>query len=223
MIGDLLPHALVLIVAIGAYSLSSRQLDHAIKAFAIQSYALAFVAIVGAQHPQGHTTDLWLLAVLTVTVKGVIVPIALFGAVGRLRIRHEIEFIVNVPSTLLVAGVGTLGAFAVAERIFGGTAAELRGALGAGLATVLLGLLVMLGRRQVISQIIGLLIMENGVILCALGLTLGMPLIVEIGVALDVLVAVQILALFAYRIGSGLDAPVPGPPETPETPEERSA
>lgn len=217
MIADLLPHALILIVAIGAYSLAARQLDRAIKAFAVQSYALAFVAIVGAQHPAGHATDLWLLAVLTITVKGVIVPIALFGAVGRLRIRHEIEFIVNVPSTLLVAGIGTLGSFAVAERIFGGAAAELRGALGAGLATVLLGLLIMLGRRQVITQIIGLLIMENGVILCALGLTLGMPLIVEIGVALDVLVAVQILALFAYRIGAGLDAADTASREEPES------
>jgi hydrogenase-4 component E len=206
VIDDLLPHALILIVAIGAFTLTSRQLDRAIKAFAVQSYALAFIAVVGAQHPEGHATDLWLLAVLTVIVKGVVVPLALLGAVNRLRIRHEIEFIVNVPSSLLIAGIGTLGSFAVAERIFGGTTAVLRGALGAGLATILLGLLVMLGRRQVITQIVGLLVMENGVILCALGLTLGMPLIVEIGVALDVLVAVQILALFAYRIGAGLDA-----------------
>jgi hydrogenase-4 component E len=206
VIDDLLPHALILIVAIGAFTLTSRQLDRAIKAFAVQSYALAFIAVVGAQHPEGHATDLWLLAVLTVIVKGVVVPLALLGAVNRLRIRHEIEFIVNVPSSLLIAGIGTLGSFAVAERIFGGTTAVLRGALGAGLATILLGLLVMLGRRQVITQIVGLLVMENGVILCALGLTLGMPLIVEIGVALDVLVAVQILALFAYRVASGLDA-----------------
>jgi hydrogenase-4 membrane subunit HyfE len=212
VIDDLLPHALILIVAVGAFTLMSRQLDRAIKAFAVQSYALAFVAIAGAQHPEGHATDLWLLAALTVIIKGVVVPVALVGAVNRLRIRHEIEFIVNVPSSLLIAGIGTLGSFAVAERIFGGTAAALRGALGAGLATILLGLLVMLGRRQVITQIIGLLIMENGVILCALGLTLGMPLIVEIGVALDVLVAVQILALFAYRVASGLDVRDPGEP-----------
>jgi len=81
---------------------------------------------------------------------------------------------------------------------------SLPGALGTGLATLMLGLLVMLGRRQLITQIAGLLIMENGVILATLGLTGGMPLIVEIGVALDVLVAIQILALVAYRISGGL-------------------
>jgi hydrogenase-4 component E len=131
----------------------------------------------------------------------------LLKAVTRLKIRHEIEFLVNIPSSLLMAGIGTLGAFHVADRIFGTSdraTPSLHGAIGAGMALILLGLIVMLGRRKVITQIVGLLVMENGVILAALGLTLGMPLIVEIGVALDVLVAVQILALFAYHIASGL-------------------
>jgi hydrogenase-4 component E len=201
---SLLPHVLILMVALAAYTLASRQLDRAIKAFAVQSYLLAFVALLAAPESE-HPRHLWTLAGLTVVVKGIAVPLALTRAVHRLRSRHEIEFIVNVPSQLLIAAVGSLGAFAVADRILGATDDTLRGAFGAGLATVLLGLLVMLGRRKVVTQIVGLLIMENGVILAALGLTLGMPLIVEIGVALDVLVAVQILALFAYRIGGGLD------------------
>lgn len=203
MIAQLLPHALIVIVAIGAYVLAARQLDRTIRAFAAQSYVLAFVAVIAAPQSE-HPRHLWVLAGLTVAIKGVAVPLALLGAVERLRIGHEIEFIVNIPSSLLMAAIGCLGAFGVADQL-GGEVEALHGALGAGLATVLLGLLVMLGRRKVITQIVGLLIMENGVILCALGLTLGMPLIVEIGVALDVLVAVQILALFAYRIGSGLD------------------
>jgi hydrogenase-4 component E len=204
VIATLLPHALLVVVAVGVYALTSRQLERTVKAFAVQSYALAVVAMMAAPQSE-HPRHLWVLAALTVAVKGIAVPIALSGAVRRLRIRHEIEFIVNIPSSLLIAAIGTLGAFALTGRIFGDAIATLRGAAGAGMATVLVGLLVMLGRRKVITQIIGLLIMENGVILCALGLTLGMPLIVEIGVALDVLVAVQILALFAYRVGAGLE------------------
>ncbi|MHB8874506.1 MAG: hypothetical protein ACYC8T_12530 [Myxococcaceae bacterium] len=204
----LLPHALILLVAIGIYVLASRQLVRAIKAFAVQSYVLAFVALIAAPKSE-HYTHLWLLAALTVVVKGIAVPLALLGAVKRLKIRHDIEFIVNIPSSLVLAAVGTLGAFQIASRTFEAGAAPLHGALGAGMATLLLGLVVMLGRRKVITQIVGLLIMENGVILASLGLTLGMPLIVEIGVALDVLVAVQILALFAYRISSDL-TPSPG-------------
>jgi hydrogenase-4 component E len=202
---NLLPHALILIVAIGAYALTARQVGRSIQAFAAQSYVLALIALIAA--PLGeHPRHLWVLAGLTVAVKGILVPLALTRAKRRLHVRDDIEFIVGVPTSLMMAAVGTLGAFAVAGRIFGGEAAALRGALGAGLATVLIGLLIMLGRRKVITQIVGLLVMENGVILCALGLTLGMPLIVEIGVALDVLVAVQILALIAYRIAGGLDA-----------------
>jgi hydrogenase-4 component E len=211
--GKLLPHALLIVVAVGVYALASRQLERTIKAFAVQSYALAVVAMMAAPQSE-HPRHLWVLAGLTVLVKGIAVPVALYGAVQRLKIRHEIEFIVNVPSQLLIAAIGALGAFALTDRIFAGAIATLRGAAGAGMATVLVGLLVMLGRRKVITQIIGLLIMENGVILCALGLTLGMPLIVEIGVALDVLVAVQILALFAYRVGTlgtGDEASPPDP------------
>lgn len=203
--GGLLPHTLILMVALGAYTLTARQLGRTIQVFAVQSYVLAVIALIAAPLSE-HPRHLWVLAGLTVAVKGVIVPLALAGAVRRLKVHDEIEFIVGIPTQLMMAAIGTLGAFAVAGRIFGGESAALRGALGAGLATVLIGLLIMLGRRKVITQIVGLLIMENGVILCALGLTLGMPLIVEIGVALDVLVAVQILALFAYRIAGGLDA-----------------
>jgi hydrogenase-4 component E len=200
---QLLPHALLLIVAIGIYVLASRQLVRAIQAFAVQSYLLALVALIAAPMSE-HPRHLWVLSFLTVAVKGIAVPLALLGAVKRLKIHRDLEFLVNIPSSLVLAAVGTLGAFQIASRTFEAGAAPLRGALGAGMATVLMGLLVMLGRKQVITQIVGLLIMENGVILSALGLTLGMPLIVEIGVALDVLVAVQILALFAYRISSGL-------------------
>lgn len=200
-----LPHALMLLVAICLYVLSSRQLVRAILAFAVQSFVLAFVALVAATRSE-HPYELWILAGLTIVIKGIVVPLALLRAVSRLKIRHEIEFILNIPSSLLMAAVATLGAFQVAQRIFGQEVATLRGALGAGMATILLGLVVMLGRKKVITQIVGLLIMENGVILAALGLTMGMPLIVEIGVALDVLVAVQILALFAYRISSDLGA-----------------
>src|SRR5215470_4986349 len=151
-------HALIAVVALALFALSSRRLERAIKAFAFQSYALAFIAMAAARSSEG-TRDLWILAGLTVAIKGVAVPVALLRAVRRLNIRHEIEFIVNIPSSLLLAAVGTLGAFRV------------------GMAVILIGLLVMLGRKKVVTQIVGLLMMENGVILAALGLTRGMPLI----------------------------------------------
>jgi len=199
----LVPHALIATVALALYVLSSRRLERAIHAFAAQSYVLAFIALAAAP-ASAHPRHLWVLAGLTIAVKGIAVPLALLGAVRRLRINNEIEFIVNIPSSLVLATVGTLGAFRISDSILAGEPAALQGALGAGMASILLGLTVMLGRRKVITQIVGLLIMENGVILASLGLTLGMPLIVEIGVALDVLVAVQILALFAYRIAGAL-------------------
>src|SRR5262249_48604491 len=176
--GPVIAHALIVVVAAALYALSSRRLERAIKAFAVQSYALAFISMMVAPSAE-HPRDLWILAGLTIAVKGIAVPLALLRAVRRLAIRHEIEFVVNIPSSLLLAAVGTLGAFRLSGLV--GTL-PLPGALGAGMASILIGLIVMLGRRKVVTQIVGLLMMENGVILAALGLTLGMPLIVEIGV-----------------------------------------
>lgn len=203
----LLPHLLTGIIALSFFVVASRRLSRAIVAFALQSAALAGVALL-ASVQSAHPQHLWVLAGLTLGVKGVAVPLALRKAADRLRITNQIEFIVKIPTSVMLAGLGTLGAFALARHLFAGEALAVPGALGTGMATLVLGLLVMLGRKKLITQIVGLLIMENGVILATLGLTGGMPLIVEIGVALDVLVAIQILALVAYRISGKLsDAP----------------
>lgn len=214
----LLPYVLTGIIAASFFVVASRRLSRTIRALAAQAFLLAAVALI-ASGQATHPSHLWLLAGLTVVVKGVVVPLALLKATDRLHISDQIEFVVKIPSSLVAAGLSALWAFNIAARLFEGDGTHLPGALGTGLATLMLGLLVMLGRKKLITQIAGLLIMENGVILATLGLTRGMPLIVEIGVALDVLVAIQILALVAYRISGGLAAePAPKPTQLKEGP-----
>lgn len=200
---SLLSYVLTGIIALSFFVVGARRLSRTIGALALQSCLLATVALVASRHSE-HPRHLWVLAALTVIVKGVALPLALLKATDRLHISNQIEFVVKIPSSLVAAGLASMWAFSTANRLFAGESMALPGALGTGMATILLGLLVMLGRKKLITQIAGLLIMENGVILATLGLTGGMPLIVEIGVALDVLVAIQILALFAYRISGPL-------------------
>ena len=211
MIALLLSYALTGVLACGFFVVASRKLSRAIRALALQAFLLAAVALLASAHSP-HPQHLWVLAALTAVVKGLAVPIALHKATDRLQISNQIEFVVGIPGSLLVAGLATLWAFGSAHRLFGHEALASPGALATGMATILLGLLVMLGRKKLITQIAGLLIMENGVILATLGLTGGMPLIVEIGVALDVLVAIQILAMFAYRISGKLSGTTPVEP-----------
>jgi hydrogenase-4 component E len=201
----LLSYALTGVIALSFFVVGSRQLSRAIKALALQAFMLAAVALL-ASTQSTHPQHFWVLAAVTAAIKGVAVPVALQKAAAKLQITNQIETVVGIPSSLVVAGLATLGAFGVAHRLFGDQALALPGALATGLATIMLGLLVMLGRKKLITQIAGLLIMENGVILATLGLTGGMPLIVEIGVALDVLVAIQILAMFAYRISGKISS-----------------
>jgi len=202
---QLLSYALTGIIGLSFFIVAARRLSRTIRALALQSMLLAAVALLASAQAT-HPHHLWVLAGLTVVIKGVAVPLALVKATEKLRILNQIEFVVGIPSSLVAAGLATLGAFGLSNRLFAGEALAIPGATGTGIATLLLGLLVMLGRKKLITQIVGLLIMENGAILATLGLTGGMPLIVEIGVALDVLVAIQILALFAYRISGKLSS-----------------
>ncbi|MBI3724621.1 hypothetical protein HY251_11795 [bacterium] len=137
-------------------------------------------------------------------------------ALEKVQIRNEVEHVVNIPSSAMIAGILSLVGFSFAERVLPVPPSDLASdiheqariataAAGAGTSTILVGMLVMLGRQKIVTKVVGLLLMENGVILAILGLTHGMPLLVEFGIALDVFVAVQILAIFTLRLRGGVE------------------
>lgn len=196
---------LMLVTAL--YSLVSRRVSRTIGTFTLQSLALGVFALLTAlEGGGGHLVG---LAVLTLLVKGVVIPIALLRALDQVQIRDEVEYLVGIPGSVILGGIVTLAGFTLSESVFPELEKHSRAALGSGVASIMIGLLVMIARKKLIMKVVGLLFMENGVILAVLGLTHGMPLIVEIGVALDVLIAVQILAIYTMRL-RGSAAEVPG-------------
>lgn len=188
------------------YSLVTRRVSRTVGTFTAQSLALGLYAVLTA-FEEGEV-DLFVLAALTIVIKGIVIPFALLRVLDRVQIRNEVEYLVNVPSSAVLGGLLTLAGFVFAESVFPDVERHFRAALGSGASSILLGLLVMIGRRKMIMKVVGLLFMENGVILAVLGLTRGMPLIVEFGVALDVAIAVQILAMYGLRLrGAASEVP----------------
>ena len=135
----------------------------------------------------------------------ILVPILLERLVDRIEIHQEIEPIVNVPLSIVISGGLTLVGYMVAESFYRPDEAPSAGSLGhntlaVAISLFLIGFFMMINRRKALTQVLALLSLENGVFLAAISLTYGMPLIVELGVFFDVLVAVMVLGILVYRI-----------------------
>jgi hydrogenase-4 component E len=175
-----------------------RALFTAIRLYALQSMLLGGVAIVMGL--TGHRWHLLASAALTIGLKGVVIPWFLMRVIDRVGIHREIEPILNVPSSLLIC----LGLTVVGYRVSTGLAEGADGAahhvIGVSLSMLLMGLFLMVTRRKAVTQILALLTVENAVFLVALGATTGMPLIVELGISFDVVMAVLVLGVLVHRI-----------------------
>jgi hydrogenase-4 component E len=164
----------------------------------VLSFAVAWQAFIQAK------PELYITAVIALAFKGVIIPLALYRIVIRLGIHRELETVVGVGVTML-AGIGLIGLSLIV--ILPLTAAAdpfAREDLAFALSVVLLGLLMMITRRNAVSQVIGFMSIENGLILAATGAK-GMPLVVEISVAFSILIAFIVIGVFLFRIRERFD------------------
>jgi hydrogenase-4 component E len=188
--------ALILLAAF--VIVASKRMQNIVRAFTLQSVALGLLAAsvayyTGADH-------IYVVAALTIVIKGLIIPRFLDYTIERIHVDREVEPLLNIPSSLLVAGGLAFVAYYVTEPIIAIGSTIARNVLAISLAVVLIGFFIMISRRKAITQVAGLLVMENGLFLGAISLTYGMPLIVELGIFFDVLVAVVIMGVFAFRI-----------------------
>jgi hydrogenase-4 component E len=184
--------------------LSQRRILTLIRLFAWQGAALAAsTAIVAYSTGQTH---LYFSAALTVLLKVILIPWVLHRLIDRLFVRWDVETLINIPATMLI-GIGlVIFAFALATPISQMASALTRSTLGIALASVLLAFLMMIVRRKAVPQVIGFLAMENGLFFAATSATYGMPLVVELGVALDVLVGTFIFGIFFFHIREQFDS-----------------
>ncbi len=178
--------------------LSQRRVLTLIKLFAWQGAALAASTVIVAWSTgQSH---LYWSALLTLLLKVILIPWVLHRLIDRLNVRWDVETLINIPTTMLI-GIGlAIFAFALATPISQMASTLTRSTLGIALASVLLAFLMMIVRRKAVPQVIGFLAMENGLFFAATSATYGMPLVVELGVALDVLVGTFIFGIFFFHI-----------------------
>ena len=193
----------VALLATGLVSVAVRRLDTAIWLLIGQGVLLA--ATGGVIAVATGAVHVYLAAALTLAIKAVVIPVILFRVLRAVHIRREVELVLSMRSALLLAMVGVLLAYRAAGSLNLPGAVPSQHALPVAVALVLIGLGLMIGRKKALSQIAGLMVMENGVYLAALVATLGLPVAVELGVFFDLLVGVLLLGVFAYRINQTFD------------------
>jgi hydrogenase-4 component E len=193
-----------LLLLIAFAMVSQRRILRLIYLFALQGFVLSVnTAVVALATGQPH---LYFSAALTLGLKVVLLPWLLNRLIDRLNIRWDIETLLNIPTIMLVGIVVVIIAFNLALPISQLAGTITRSSLGIAMASVLLSFLMMITRRKAVPQVIGFLAMENGLFFAATSATYGMPMVVELGIALDVLVGTFIFGIFFFQIRETFDS-----------------
>lgn len=174
-----------------------KRLESCVKIYTLNSLLLSsLIAIVALMVGEPH---LYIASAATLLGKGVLIPMFLRRVVRQMKVTHDVEPYINNALSLAISGilVGVVYA-SLRQGIF--VSGFSKNVLQISVAVILIGLFVMITRRKAITQVIGLLFMENGLFLAGFSLTYGMPIIIELGVLFDMLMGVIILGIFAVQI-----------------------
>jgi hydrogenase-4 component E len=179
-------------------------LEGQVRVFGLQSFVLALLSVLIAVY--SGSLELLGVGVALVVVKGVTIPRVLNRVVVKIGLQRAAAPYLGTTPALIICGVLTIIAFYVMTPIAASNPLPTADAIPLAFAGVLVGFFVMVNRRRAVTQILGFLMLENGIFLLALLATYGVPFIVEMGVFLDVLVAVLIMEVFVYHIKDNFDS-----------------
>ncbi len=188
--------ALLLLLAFAM--LTQRRIVSLINLFAAQGVVLVLSTLVVAYST--HQSHLYYSALLTLVLKVLLLPWIMHRLIRALNVRWDVEPLINIPATMLIGIVLVIFAFNLATPISQIAGTVTKSTIGIATACILLAFLMMITRRKAVSQVIGFLAMENGLFLAATSATYGMPMVVELGIALDVLVATLLFGVFFFHI-----------------------
>jgi hydrogenase-4 component E len=175
----------------------------------IHLFTMQGLAVVGSTLVVAYITDqhhLYFSAALTMFLKVLLIPYLLHRLIAKLNVRWDVETLINIPTMMLIGIVLVVLAFNLSLPIAKLSQTIARGTLGIALACVLLSFVMMITRSKAVPQVIGFLAMENALFFAATSATYGMPMVVELGIALDVLVGVVILGVFMFQIREQFDS-----------------
>lgn len=182
----------------GLILLWRRSLTAYVTAFTWQSVVLSLLMVIVAYF--GHDPELYVVAAAFFVMKVLVLPRLLTRMQRRFSAEREIEPYVNTATSLVVAGLLVLFGYAITRPLVAVSQLPTRAGMPLAMGLVLVSLFVIISRKKALTQIVGFLMLENGIALLAVLGTYGIPLIVELGVFLDVLMGFLVMQIFIYQI-----------------------
>ncbi len=185
----------ILITAVAMNAL--RRLESCVKAYTLNSWLLSsLIAIVAFMMGETH---LYIASFVTLLSKGILIPMFLRRIVKQIKVTHDVDPYISNALSLTISGILVAVVYtSLKEGIF--VAGFSKNVLQISIAVIFIGLFIMITRKKAITQVIGLLFMENGLFLAGFSLTFGMPTVIELGVLFDMLMGVIILGIFTIQI-----------------------
>lgn len=198
-------HFLGMMLLISSFGiLASSQIGACIRLYAIHSFLLALITgVIAYSH---HVEHLIVPALLTLILKTLVIPQVFFRLIRRLGIRKEVESYINIPFSLLLAVLLVFVSFYATGNSKILKPVSFEEFIPFAVSTVFFGMLMMTTRKKAIMQVLGLLLIENGLFLMGITMTFGMPLLVEMGIFFDVLVGVVIMGIFVFKIRGAFES-----------------
>lgn len=197
---------LVLVILLNLGLLAVSRLSTGVQLFALQSLLLAFLPlaeeVLEGQSPGLHA---FLIAGGTIALKVMLIPYILLRIIRTGEVHREVEPFIGFSASVFVGALLVIGSFAVATRLPLPAPAVSKLIVPVALSTLLLGLLTLVSRLKAITQVLGFLVLENGVFILGLLLLKQTPLLVELGILLDLFVGVFIMAIVVYHIRREFD------------------
>lgn len=187
-----------LVLLFGLILLWRRGLTAYVTAFAWQSIVLA--AVIGCVAYFGNDSELYWVASVLFMLKVIVIPRLLKRMEHRFAAERELEPYVNTATSLVIAGLLVLFAYAITRPLVALSQLPTRAGMPLAMGLVLVSLFVVISRKKALTQVVGFLMLENGLTLLAVLGTYGIPLIVELGVFLDVLMGFLVMQIFIYQI-----------------------
>ena len=194
---------LILVILINLLLLGTGRLRSCIRYVAVEGAAIGLLPLFVSS--EGFSLRLTLVAMASVALKGIVFPRLLFRSMRSANVRHEVDPVIGYPVSIMTGVVLTGASFWIASRLRLPIVPVSDLVLPVALTTILCGFLLIVSRRQALSQVVGYLVLENGIYIFGTALAHEEPLLVEMGILLDVFVAVLVMGVAVFHISREFD------------------
>jgi len=193
-----------LMLSLAFFMVATTSLSGMVRLLALQSLTLA--ALGGLMGYNTGLEEFYIAAFLTFSVKGLVIPYILFYTIKRIKVNQEIEPFLGIKKSLLISLCLVMLAFEILPPDILAQEGFTNSTIPIAVSLALIGLFLMISRKKALTQIIGLLVMENGLYLLGMSATFGMPFLVEMGVFLDLVVGALLMGILTFRISKNFDS-----------------